>query len=425
MNSLRLTAILSIAALSLARPAEATPWHVMGPRAMGMGGAGVAVAQGPLASYWNPAGLGQLYNVNGGMLSASFRAAFVGKMLEGANDLNRINQDCQKAGGGAGTGYCQTDKVRIALAKLGDKTSGADADAGAALSIKVKKLVFFAHGLDYMGVTALVDQVNNTDAALVANANTSRLILRGGLFTEVGLGYGTEIRESGIVVGASVKAIQGKIGYSRFNLFTDKPDSKVFTDYNKNTKSSVQPGVDAGLLWDLRETYPSLPMRPRIGVVGRNLNDPKFDQPQAASDGGAPARYSLHGQARAGVALSPFRFWHLAADVDLTDNLTTVEGVKSRYLSAGTEIDLVNHPAFNIPLRAGVQKDLSGESSLAYTAGLGINLLHLVVDIAGSISSDRTDWQSEEKTEKIPNNFGASLNVGFLFGGKDTGVRNK
>ena len=32
-------------------------WVVIGPRAMGMGGAGVAVTRGPLATYWNPANL--------------------------------------------------------------------------------------------------------------------------------------------------------------------------------------------------------------------------------------------------------------------------------------------------------------------------------------------------------------------------------
>lgn len=40
-----------LAVLFAASPALALEWHVKGPRALGMGGAGVALAQGPLASY--------------------------------------------------------------------------------------------------------------------------------------------------------------------------------------------------------------------------------------------------------------------------------------------------------------------------------------------------------------------------------------
>ena len=37
--------------------AFAQPWQMVGSRAMGMGGAGVAVSTGAEAQYWNPAGL--------------------------------------------------------------------------------------------------------------------------------------------------------------------------------------------------------------------------------------------------------------------------------------------------------------------------------------------------------------------------------
>ncbi|MBH0200856.1 MAG: hypothetical protein HP496_00780, partial [Nitrospira sp.] len=36
---------------------SATEFVIVGPRAMGMGGAGVAVTTNALATYWNPAGL--------------------------------------------------------------------------------------------------------------------------------------------------------------------------------------------------------------------------------------------------------------------------------------------------------------------------------------------------------------------------------
>jgi len=42
----------------LTRSVEAAPFQILGPRALGMGGAGVAVSEGVAASYWNPAAYG-------------------------------------------------------------------------------------------------------------------------------------------------------------------------------------------------------------------------------------------------------------------------------------------------------------------------------------------------------------------------------
>ena len=44
-------------AIHLAARAAAEEWAIIGPRAMGMGGAGVAVTRGGLSTYWNPAAL--------------------------------------------------------------------------------------------------------------------------------------------------------------------------------------------------------------------------------------------------------------------------------------------------------------------------------------------------------------------------------
>lgn len=54
MKRLTLAAVFFLAPVSALRPEE---WVIVGPRAMGMGGAGVALTRGGLSSYWNPAGL--------------------------------------------------------------------------------------------------------------------------------------------------------------------------------------------------------------------------------------------------------------------------------------------------------------------------------------------------------------------------------
>src|SRR5512134_1972838 len=57
--------ILLYLCLSLvATPAMAVEFAVVGPRAAGMGGAGVAVTTDSLATYWNPAGLAMTQTVD-------------------------------------------------------------------------------------------------------------------------------------------------------------------------------------------------------------------------------------------------------------------------------------------------------------------------------------------------------------------------
>jgi len=404
----------------LTSSAGATHWHVMGPRAMGMGGAGVAVAQGPLASYWNPAGLGQLYNTSGLLFPFGARFAFTGGLLQGANDLFKISQDCQTGTGSS----CGAVNITAALDRLDQPGSGALLDIGGGGSLKIKRIVVFVNNIGYIGVQPLTIDRTNTGTAGGATGienNTSSIQIAGVNLTELGVGYGRELGETGLILGANIKGIVGKTGYNSLTVAAEDAEDGGFSDFDKNAETTIRPSFDVGLLWDVRETFPGVPMRPRFGITGRNLNDPKFDFKNSAD------KYHLNGQVRGGIALSPFKFWHLAADLDLTNNLTPVEGFHSRFLSLGTEINVINHPAFNIPLRVGLQKNVAKQSTEAWavTGGFGVNLLHLVIDVAGMVSSKQTTIESEGESAKIPNNFGGSVHVGFMFGGKDEGVRNK
>src|ERR1700690_2238612 len=92
------TSALFAVILTVAAPlsASASEWQAMGPRAMGMGGAGVADAQGPLASYWNPAALGRATENSYGLaMPVDVHAALTGPVLAGANDLKNSESNCQ------------------------------------------------------------------------------------------------------------------------------------------------------------------------------------------------------------------------------------------------------------------------------------------------------------------------------------------
>ena len=87
-----LAALLAVI-LAVAAPlsASAEEWNTMGPRAMGMGGAGVALSQGPLASYWNPAALGRATENSYGLsLPVSVHGALTGDAIAGAKDLKKF-----------------------------------------------------------------------------------------------------------------------------------------------------------------------------------------------------------------------------------------------------------------------------------------------------------------------------------------------
>lgn len=248
--------------------------------------------------------------------------------------------------------------------------------------------------------------------------NSSNLTLRGASFTELALGFSFSPFVAGLSLGFNLKAIQGNIGFSKFDVFKKEAGaSDFYKDFNAAAKTSVQPGLDLGIFFDMKKTWDFLPFRPRIGAVGRNINSPKFDQPGAAVAAGESAKYTLEPQVRMGLALNPFNFWTLAADVDMTNNKTAIPGFKSRLFNAGTEINVFNRSWLNIPLRAGLMKNIAESNSrLAYTAGFGLNFLHIIVDVGGSISTDQESYTDNQgKEQKIPANASLAAQLAFLF----------
>lgn len=407
------------AALSLAPTADAAPWHDFGPRAMGMGGAGVALAQGPEAVYWNPAGLGQLYNADGFSAPIGLRFERSGSALRGANDLFQLNLACN-----ASSSLCTAAAVSQALDDLSRYGDGALADVAGGVAVQVGKIAYFALSESYVGATPRADRVHACPGAGCLANNASALVLRGGSFTEFGAGYGLELKETGLIVGANLKGIVGKVGFSELRIVSQEPGGGRLDRFKDNARVSFMPAVDLGLLWDLRETWPDLRARPRVGLTGRNVNCPTFAQPAAARSAGETDRFALQGQARLGAALSPTDSWHLAGDLDLTENNTEVDGLTSRVLALGTEVDLFNRPEFNLPLRFGLKKNLAESASgLTLTAGVGLNFLHVLFDVAGQLSPKSLDERTLGESRRSATNAGAAFRFAMLYGGEEEGGR--
>lgn len=497
----------------------AEQWQVLGTRPMGMGGAFVAVAQGPIAQYWNPAGLVKSSaNVSGMEIPVGVTAEFTGNIVENASQIGDLAQqysaiqtaqsnqgamdaqevaafmktlslmnDMNEPGKGAlfdvaGGVNFKFSKVAISVNNFtsiglnpfidttnvglgtiaGDATSGVTmagasvANPGDATQLAAANSIEAAIGtIGYAnlenlicgsggclttqnaGITnadtlanAFVNQaaLSNDQITQVANTisqyaadvapiitgassgasytnNTSALDVVGASFVEIAAGYAWNLDKwmHGLSLGANLKLINGRTAATTFRFLSETDTADAFT--LEDTKASWQPAADLGFLWDVKQTYAGAPMSPKVGLVMRNINSPSFDTP-------AGGDYDLDRQVRLGVALNPAKFWTLAADMDLTKNSTPVDGFDSRQLALGTEINIFNRKAFNIPLRAGIMKNLAEkDSKLAYTLGTGINLLHMHFDVSGVVSSERTTLDDSE----IPTKVGVAASFGLLF----------
>jgi hypothetical protein len=487
---------------------------------MGMGGAFVAVAQGPIAQYWNPAGLVKSSaNVSGMDIPVGVMAEFTGDVVDHASQIGDLSSS-YKAIQAAQTNGTALNAQQVAdfaktmslMSDMNDPGKGALVEVAGGVNFKFSKVALSVNNYTSIGLNPFVDTTNVsmntaagqtgvkmtgvtatapidptnaasattiagaittigytnlekllcgaggclnaqnagiTDATSLANAfvnqsvtggltsaqiadaastlagsaadvapiianastgasytnNQSALDVVGASFLEIAAGYAWNLDKwmHGLSLGANLKLINGRTAATTFRFLSESDTQEAFK--LDDTKASWAPAADLGLLWDVRRTYEHAPLSPKVGLVMRNINSPSFDTP-------AGGNYDLDRQVRLGVALNPARFWTLAADMDLTKNETPVDGFYSRQLALGTEINVFNRKAFNIPLRAGIMKNLAEkDSKMAYTLGTGINLLYMHLDVSGVVSSERTKLDDDE----IPTKLGVAASFGLLF----------
>lgn len=257
---------------------------------------------------------------------------------------------------------------------------------------------------------------SGVDAAL-AN-NQTAVTLRGSSFSEFSVGYGHPLplpeRFGQLGVGGNAKLIRGEVAFKKIRVVdgaTAQTDDLI-SDFRDNRQSSVKPALDIGLLW-------RAPWRKRFqaGLVMRNLNSPSFDQPAAGVAAGEPSVTSDR-QTRAGVAFWPLERLTLAADLDLSKNKTPVPGFDSRTYGLGAEFNILF-----FSLRAGLLKNFAASTPQSYTAGFGLSLAALKVDLGAVVSSKAV--KVDAAGEKIPASFQVGLSTSLQFGGAPSKRKRK
>ncbi|GMT47253.1 MAG: hypothetical protein IEMM0007_0819 [bacterium] len=398
MAGVRHIFLLGLSFLLLTTSAFAAEFVTLGPRALGMGGAHVAVASDATAIYWNPAGL-----------SAQHRAtdirAHVGAIVKDHSGLADLWNDIDDVLDGRGIKdpefYSNTedvDRLVDILRKLDKKGSRIDINgqAGAIVSANIKgmALAIGVTGIGYANAVPKLDLVNVNatlpflDPQSIAN-NTSKIDLTGLQTIEYSLSLAHGFINDTLHVGATVKLMDAATYFDSIRAFNTS-DTNIVEEVKNNKRTSQKITGDIGVIWMPSE-------RLRLGAVGKYLTGPSFSSASGRDIKIAP-------QVRAGAAFLPWRGATVALDIDVTSNETLTPGYKERQVAVGFEQALgtkgkILSDLFTI--RAGGYKNVAESgSNFVATAGLGLGLLGLRLDVAGAY-----DFAKEE--------VGASANIAF------------
>jgi hypothetical protein len=246
------------------------------------------------------------------------------------------------------------------------------------------------------------------------NDNTSALFVGGVGWAEVPLTIGYALNDH-LSVGGSAKLMIGQVAATKVRLMGDTDEvASYLQDAMEDSVQSVTGGLDLGFV--ARAPYI------QFGLTGRNLNSPVFKGGEFTDYDGNTFEVDdvkIQPQFTAGLALYPFETFCITGDLDLNELKTTLKTTtlsslggladgrtleveyKSRRAGVGAEWNILRFLA----LRGGAYKNIADEeSALTYTAGLGINLWLMRLDLAGSMASETVTIDGED----IPKSVGAS-----------------
>ena len=417
--------IIVVLSLSACINAEAREFQPIGFESISMGGAGVASAQGSMAGYYNPALLTKSTYTTELALSAGVGL----REYNLANNLDRLDKadftgSLERVAANAPTFLnpspppnTEADKNNLTtsqtiLSGMSGGKNGLSLMPSAAFGMQVKRFGVGVYGTSDATATAVIDgnrlalSVQNgsnyydynpaTDtystttqvsyeASSLEYAVKNKLTyvrLNGLTLLEVPISYGLplDMPTGKLGLGASLKYMKGTTYNARIGV--DTGSGNIDDQLNNVEKADSALGVDLGVLFT-----PAAFNRLTLGVVGKNLNSPRFETVIAGEN------FKLAPQFRAGLDVALNTQLNLALDLDLTSNKTFVTDLDTRYLGGGFNF----HPASWFSLRLGAMKNLdSSDEGTVMTGGLGFGLKWFQLDIAAQVSNKKGYYDGEE-----------------------------
>lgn len=363
--------------LVLPLSAYSQPFTIVGPRSLGMGGAGVASVNDSTAVYWNPAALADYKKFEirvplGVAIKDHMSLVDTWDRIIEIKDL--VNKNDSQA-------LKELDQLLEDLERPG---TGTDLDANTGLYISIplssSAIAISSPAFGYAGLFPTIDTLNRNTSTI---ANNNSAVTGIGMVTiEPTFSFAKKLGEK-VFIGANAKMIYASTFIHSDSIMTVDMDNFI-DNLDASQTDSSKPGFDAGIIIRPTESL-------SIGIVGRNINSPSFPikgNTAQLSNGNITQVYfegevELEPQYRAGVAYKPFGFLTLSADYDILKNKSIgIPGVADQTAAAGFEVTL---PKEIISIRGGVYKNLAEDSSNpVYTAGLGLRLFFLRVDVAGA-----------------------------------------
>ena len=332
----------------------AVEFVTVGPRAMGMGGAGVAVTTDALATYWNPAGLAMTQTVD---IRIQGGAQVIDRLgiADAIHDLEKFDT----------SDISQANQAKAQNIANRINRPGATVSLNGSAGLYVKgHLGEHAFGFNVSDVATGGGFILNPVQVSGTNI-TGAMALRLLEARQAAFSYAYAFSDKTFSIGVTGKIIQGA-SYNGSMALTGGTDVSVTDNFGKPTLSTAF-GIDVGAIY-----RPSSWLR--FGAVAKDINQPTFN----ASGGG---ELKLGPQVRGGMAINPYSSLTLTADVDATANKTFVPGVKSQVLSLGAEQTILSE---FLSFRVGGFKNMKDANTpFTPTAGLGLRVYALRVDVGG------------------------------------------
>ena len=278
----------------------------------------------------------------------------------------------------------------------------------------------------------LVNTRNGTGESLESGANPlegngSGFVIRGLAFYELGISYGMPLPipviGDWLAVGATVRFIQAYT-FSRLLLVQDMDENGI-----KDTLDSLQKqtrdaytlrgdaarfnvGIDLGVVF----TPQVIGLNGlAVSLTGRNLNGPEFRWEPAT--GVEPRLIRFDAQFRMGAAYTLFHGINLPLTVAIESDLNRVSSdILPRYHTQFARAAVTFEPQwgiFGFGLRLGAFKNIAdAEQAVTLTAGVGLRLWVVHLDVAGQLGLDTQDFGTTSEAEPIPQRLGVSVQLG-------------